>query len=102
MSLKSKKARLAGEWEVVDIENARGFDDGAVILEFDKDGDFTYNLDYAGYDYSLDGDWEWEDNKEVIQIELGNSRTEWEIKRLTNSELWFEDEDNNLWECEKK
>ena len=102
LSLKSKKARLVGEWEVVDVENARGFEDGSIILEFDKDGDFTFSYEFFGYDYSFDGDWEWEDNKEVIQVEIDNSNTEWEIMRLTNSEFWFEDEDNNLWECEKK
>ena len=31
-----------------------------------------------------------------------SSKTNWEITRLTNSELWFEDEDGDEYECEKK
>lgn len=99
-SLRTKTARLTGEWEVVEVDN----DDpiGKVILEFEKDGDFTFSISSSGNSSSVDGDWEWENGKEAIEVEINGNKEEWEIIRLTNDELWFEDESGNEWECEKE
>ncbi|GAB4303254.1 MAG: hypothetical protein Kow0068_25640 [Marinilabiliales bacterium] len=93
-SLMSKKARLTGEWEVVKIEGGQEPDDGELILEFEKNGDFKVTYDYGSYSYSYEGDWTWEDKKETLEIEIAGDKVEWEVKRLTNKELWFEDGDN--------
>ena len=104
-SLKSKKARLTnGDWEVVKIDDERL--DGDITLEFEKDGDFAISVEYSyygySYSYTYDGEWEWEDGKETIQINFDDTdNQEFEVKRLTNEELWFDDEENDLWECEK-
>jgi len=106
-SLRTKKARLTnGEWEVVKIAK-ESLDDGSIVMEFEKDGDFEITVEYSYYgyysfDYTATGEWEWEDGKEVIEIDMDGSQMEWKIKKLTNDELWFEDEDDDLWECEKK
>jgi len=118
-SLKTKKSRLKGEWELDKFTDAS---DGTVITstdlewEFEKDGDFSQTLTippyiytYYGYTYSFgggtytsNGDWEWENSKESIEITIGNIRSEFEILRLTNKELVLEDEDRDQWEFEKK
>lgn len=99
-SLKTKTARLTGEWEVVEVENQAP--NGKMTMEFDKDGDFTFEYSYDGSNYSSNGEWEWESGKESVELEIDNEKTEWEILRLTNKELWFEDEGGNEWQCEKE
>lgn len=101
-SLKTKTARLTGEWEVVQIDNEKPIDGGKVLLEFDKDGDFSLSIKYGTYSYSYDGEWEWVSGKESIEVDLDGETIEWDVLRLTNDELWLEDEDNNEWECEKE
>ncbi|KAF5433723.1 hypothetical protein C5S36_05990, partial [Candidatus Methanophagaceae archaeon] len=49
-----------------------------------------------------EGDWEWESGKEAIEITVDGEKEEFDILRLTNKELWFEDENNNEWQCEKE
>ena len=105
ISLRSKKARLTGEWEVKFIDGA-GMSNDMVTLEFDKDGDLEFNQTYSyygsSYTYSQKGEWEWEDGKQSLEITLDGNKQEWEITRLTNKEFEFEDEGNNKWELEKK
>jgi len=101
-SLKSKTARLTGEWEIITVDGDIDLGDEEIILEFEKEGDFKITNDYGSYSYSYEGEWAWEDKKETIEITMDGNQTEWEVKRLTNSEFWFEDEDRNLFECEKK
>ena len=81
--------------------------------EFEKDGDFEQaingdiSLSFYGssisypLNYSFDGEWEWEDNKETIEVEVSGSSEEFEIKKLTNSELKIEDENGVEYEFEK-
>lgn len=106
LSLRTKTSRLTGEWEVkfVDGESVSG--DGATIsMEFEKDGDFlfSYSYSYYGQSYSetYKGEWEWEDGKEKIEITIDGDKEEWEVTRLTNKELEFEDSNNDKWELEK-
>lgn len=87
-SLRSKKARLTGEWEVVEVDGD-DVKDGAVY-EFLKDG--TFEVDHGSWD--AEGEWEWEDGKRVIELDYDDGgKYEWEILRLTNKELWIETED---------
>ncbi len=110
-SLKSKKGRLAGEWEVVKLETSNGEDylSGGrdMEFEFDKDGDFKmkYTYSYGGdsYSYTYKGEWEFSSDKEELELDFdGGGTIECEIKRLTNKEFWFEDEDGLEWELEAK
>ena len=90
-----------------------------ITFEVDSDGDITQEMSYSvdvsyysyyGYTYSqtffyderFDGEWEWEDNKESIEIDwdYGNN-TEMEILRLTNDELIVETSDGIEYEFEK-
>ena len=107
-SLKTKISRLTGvDWEVIEVDNVDVSNGYKMILDFDKDGDFTFTSSYPsgyGYDYdnSITGEWQWEDGKETIELDFDNGfRQDLEIKRLTNSEFWFEDEDNIEIELEK-
>lgn len=85
----------------------------------DLDQDFTmiYSYSYTNYygnTYSFTDtstqfikmNWEWEDKKSVIEIEQSSSystiRNDYEILKLTSSELKLRDEDNLEWEFEKK
>ena len=105
ISLRSKKARLTGEWEVKFIDGAGMTGNDMVTLEFDKDGDLEFNQTYSyygsSYTYSQKGEWEWEDGKQSLDIILDGDKLEWEITRLTNKEFEFEDETNTKWELEK-
>lgn len=101
-SLRSVKSRLTGEWEVQEIE---GYDDldGEYIFEFEKDGDFEASYSYYGYSYSENGEWSFEDGKSSIELDWDDGgKEEFEIIRLTNKELWLEDEDGDQWEFEKE
>lgn len=114
-TLKSKKSRLVREWEVVKIYDNSGeqifpyIDSDYEIdieYEFEKDGDFDQSISYSyegySYSYTYKGEWEFSSDKEELEIELSGSTEDWEIKRLTKDELWFEDEAGNEWELEAK
>jgi hypothetical protein len=109
-SLRSVTKRLTGKWEVTDIQG-QGSPDHKVFIEFEKDGDFKVTHEessyfYNGYSYNYsdtyNGEWSFEDGKRTIELDYDNEGSEeCEIKRLTNSEFWFEDEDNTEYELEK-
>lgn len=94
-SLRTKKSRLVGEWEVVRIDDqtsSQYFGPGyTYTFEFESDGDFEmgYSYSYGSYSssYSQAGEWEWEDGKETIEIEVNSYIMDCEIKKLTNNEL---------------
>ena len=102
-SLKTKTGRLVGEWEIIEIDREKV--DGEMIFEFEDDNDFvttqtfTYNGD--SYTYTSKGEWAWGTAKESFEIEIDKEVMEFDINRLTNSELWFEDEDRMEYEAEK-
>lgn len=106
-SLRTKKARLTGDWEVVRIGNETYPNEGySLEMSFEKDGDFKYTYSYDNYSYSYKGDWEFSGSKEdlILTFNQGNfSNTEkFEILRLKNDELWLEAPDNNEWRLEAK
>jgi len=105
-SLRTKKARIAGEWEIVRIGNQSYPDNGySIELEFDKDGDLKFTYNYDGYSYSSSGEWEFSGDKEELELTLDGFITDFEILRLTNDELWMEDTSQGQvveWRLEKK
>ena len=122
-SLRSKKARLTGEWELVKINgqnpneylsNNSGYSYYNRVItnfssewEFEDDNDFSRNTSYTettsytnwygntytnynNFNSSETGDWDWEDNKEDIEIRANGVISEYEILKLTNEELKLE------------
>ena len=100
-SLRSKKARVVGEWDIVQIGSQVYPQNGyALEFEFEKDGDFKYSYSYGTYSYTYAGDWDFSSNKEDLRIIMDGTVQTFEIKRLTNKELWLEDETNQEWRLE--
>jgi hypothetical protein len=94
-SLRTKKGRLVGEWELDKVilnGQTQSLDsDYDIIWEFERDGDFEQTLEYGSYSYGYNGDWEFDNNGEELEIEINEYGTQtYEINRLTNNELWIE------------
>ncbi|MGM0647874.1 MAG: lipocalin family protein [Bacteroidota bacterium] len=103
-SLRTKTARLTGEWEIVKMTingQTESFNNEELVLEFDKDNNFEMTFSYYGYSGTEKGEWEWIDNKEAVEVTMDGEANEWEISKLTNDEFWFEDEDGSEYEAEK-
>jgi hypothetical protein len=99
-SLKSKTARLTGEWKLIEmtsngeVQNMEGIE---VLYEFIKDGTMKVTTKWMGMSFSFDGEWRFDDSKENIEIRVkeDNEWSEWEkaaILKLANTELWLKDE----------
>ena len=127
-SLLSAKNRLDGEWEVTKINNSfSALDNSNLIWQFEEDGDFTFDASWIislsffatplDVQENLVGDWEFDNNKEEIEISLDTTSNlvevgllplpspyiphgEFNILRLTNHELWLEIDTNRI-ELEK-
>tara|TARA_B100001564_G_C20585272_1_gene645191 strand:- start:459 stop:935 length:477 start_codon:yes stop_codon:yes gene_type:complete len=123
-SLRTKKGRLSGEWELDKI-NGQDPDDYysnswsvynnvEITWTFERDGDFEACMDaevqygYSNYSYSYsysdcdDGDWEFEDNGEELELQMNGSsyNQTYEINRLSSNELWLE-MGSDEWEFKK-
>ncbi len=101
-SLKSKKGRLSGEWEVEKYITSGGTetqDNASTVITYEKDGTYKY-ANTAG---SFTGTWKFDDKKENLITEFsyqfgGQTITNQDtvtILRLTNKEFWTVDEDND-------
>lgn len=104
-SLRSKKSRLAGEWdakEYVDADGTTIADTDDDYITFEKDG--TYKVTSDGT--SVSGTWEFASDKEKLRTSYtvgGMTFTgESTIVRLTNKELWIKDEDGDMTKLEAK
>jgi hypothetical protein len=99
LSLRTKKARVVGDWDVVQI-GAQLFPQGGYSLEFEfeKDGDlkYTYNYSYYGqtYSYTYAGTWDFSSDKEDLDMTIDGQVQSFEIQRLTNKEMWLDDTNN--------
>lgn len=94
-SLRTKKMRVTGEWEmdeiVVDNQNytsAYNFFE----IEFTNDNDFTERVQVGGFEtFTSEGEWEFKRGKEEIELDYDDgTRVDFTIIRLTNTELWIE------------
>jgi hypothetical protein len=96
-TLKTKTARLTGEWALMEMtENGVSVDMEGTVLkwEFAKDGTFKYSVTFMSMNFSFDGEWQFDDNKEHIEMRTmeDGEWSEWEkmeILKLTNDELWL-------------
>ena len=102
ISLRTKKARVAGEWIIEkSIES-----DGTVDTEwdgfevnFDKDGtgktSITYSLGGVSITDEATFKWEFSDSKKKLKVTDEDGEVdESTILRLTNDEMWVKDADN--------
>ncbi len=96
------KKRLVGKWEL-ESSGSNFSNDTQIDVEFEDDNDFQFNqIDSYGNQYNYSGEWEFEDNKETIKLDLDNaSSTEWEIEKLTKQDLKVETEYGYKLEFEK-
>ncbi len=109
LTLLSRTSRITGEWKITkEAENgsAQTFDANARI-KIDKGGAYTYTYtsSYLGQAVSMTGTWKFTSDDEKIQFSYtsggSTSSDEWTIMRLSNSELFLEQQDgDNLYRTE--
>jgi hypothetical protein len=91
ISLRTKKARLTGEWDVKEyVDGSTGAttaDNSTSTTLIDKDGTLTVK-DGAT---SISGTWTFAADKERLSVTLFSSTSESIITRLTNKALWMKD-----------
>ena len=95
-SLLSKTARMTNKWELKSVDG-ESIPAGEAVLDLKKDGSFSINED----GYIIDGSWEFSNDKEDLRLTIFGEGTDFKIRRLTNKELWLE-EDNELSKFEAK
>ena len=91
-SLLSKTARMTNTWELKSVDGE--VEAGLVVLDLKKDGSMSINED----GYIIDGSWEFSYDKEDLRLSIFGDEVDLKIRRLTNKELWLENEleDNEL------
>jgi hypothetical protein len=117
ISLKSKEARVAGTYQVVEVLKNGQVDDSeyndmtGVEPTFEKDGtgsmSTTYSLGGISYTMTYDLEWMFNDDETKLMVRMkGEGETTWgdweesTIIRLTDTEIWTQeyDEYDDLWE----
>jgi hypothetical protein len=105
-SLLSKKTRVAGDWDVKSVGSQVLGADYGLTMTFDKDGSMKWTYTYGSYSESYVGSWDFSSDKENLVITLDGDIDTLEIKRLTNKEMWLDDDysavDGDIWKLEAK
>lgn len=100
ISLRTKKARLTGVWEISkQMYNGREVsltaEDKELTFEFKKDESFEMSMP----PYKITGTWAFSSDKAKLIIEVSlfgqTEKTELTILRLTNKELFVEEKEDN-------
>jgi hypothetical protein len=99
-SLMSKKSRMVGTWDVVsstdsqtgEVYNYCGSSAYCLEISMDKDNKLTQKITYSGQSQTYSGTWDFNDDKTQLQWTTGGDVQSFEIKRLTNKELWLDDD----------
>lgn len=100
LSLRTKKARIAGDWIIEKTIDSDGTETAvkeanSPVTTIEKDGTVKTVYTVAGVSTTVSGTWEFTDSKKKIKFTNdGNSNTE-EILRLTNKEFWIKDTDGD-------
>ncbi len=101
-SLRTKKARLTGDWKIASVTN-----DGNDItssfnsnFEWDIEGDGAYTVKAAGSGTNtanLSGKWKFGEDKDDVYFTDGTTGSEvsYRITRLKNTELWMKNTASN-------
>jgi hypothetical protein len=117
ISLKSKEARVAGTYQVVEVlkngvEDEDSFEIASTIeITFEKDGtgEMSFSYTWGGVSYTESDNLEWmfndDETKLMVRTKDEDDTTwgDWEestLIRLTDTEIWTQeyDEDDNLYE----
>lgn len=113
-SLLSKKSRVVGTWDMKTLTDSQtGATDnfcqnGAYCVEItmDKDNKLTQKISDGSYSYTYTGTWDFNDDKTQLIWTTPSYTTSYEIKRLTNKELWLDDDitstDGDIYKLETK
>jgi hypothetical protein len=113
-SLLSKKSRVVGTWDMKTLTDSQtGATDnfcqnGAYCVEItmDKDNKLTQKISDGSYSYTYTGTWDFNDDKTQLIWTTPSYTTSYEIKRLTNKELWLDDDitatDGEIYKLETK
>ena len=89
-SLLSKTARMTNTWELKSVDGEI-IPAGETVLDLKKDGSMSINED----GYIIDGSWEFSSDKEDLRLSIFGDEVDLKIRRLTNKELWLENELEN-------
>lgn len=110
ISLLTKKSRVVGDWKVNSIGSQVMGTSYSIDMSFEKSGGLTVTsaYSYGGYsgNYSYAGSWDFASDKEQLSLNVDGSIQLFEIKRLTNKEMWLDDDisslDGDIWKLEAK
>lgn len=103
-SLASKKSRLVNVWKLDKVihngvEQALTADDKDDKYEFTKDGKYKVTVINGSFSYTIEGTWEFDNNKEHIITSFTYNNITYtdttKILRLKSKELWTEDRSGN-------
>ena len=89
-SLLTKTARMTNKWELKSVDGET-IPAGETVLDLKKDGSMSINED----GYIIDGSWEFSSDKEDLRLSIFGEEVDLKIRRLTNKELWLENELEN-------
>lgn len=105
-SLLTKKSRLTGDWVVKSIGSETFINDYGLSINFDKNGSMKYTYSVGANSESYSGTWDFSSDKENLIFTTDGDSDTLEIKRLTNKELWLDDDyssaDGDIWKLESK
>ncbi len=106
-SLLTKKSRIVGDWEVKSLGSTVLNAEYGIDMSFEKNGSMLFTYSYSGSgNETYTGSWDFASDKENLVITLDGEATVFEIKRLTNKELWLDDDitaaDGEIWKLEAK
>ena len=84
---------MTNKWELKSVDGET-IPAGEIVLDLKKDGSMSINED----GYIIDGSWEFSNDKEDLRLSIFGDEVDLKIRRLTNKELWLENEleDNEL------
>ena len=106
ISLLSKKARVVGSWDVKSIGSFSLNSGYSLNFSFEKSGSASFSYSYSGYSETYAGSWDFASDKENLILNIGGDVQTFEIKRLTNDEIWLDDDitsvDGDIWKLEAK
>lgn len=100
-SLRTKKARLTGEWKMTHVkENGESvsLDGISIRIEYKKNDTFIQTVSFDDETESIAGTWEFSNKKDKIYFTYDEDKSYTEsfnITRLTNKELWVYNEYND-------
>ncbi len=102
VSWKTKTQRLNGVWSVITIDETSIVADNKITVVFENNGDFLYYDTQLVNDEIHSGNWKWGSHKKNVVINTPDRNSRWTITRLTDTSLWFTDENDKAYQCTKE